>query len=250
MFLVGFMMLMKMLSRVRVAGAQERVLSSLVVAPGDGQSFVGRRIPMVLDSKSDVCVAVNETEHCLTSVERLVLENVPIGAHSVRVRSGDRVTTLTLNVETDDDVFAPTYDWREILEDQVPPGLEIRLPVGGDERRTGRIPDPFRLQFFVQRAGIFWRTDVARTATVADLELELDRLLQPFQFPPRRLAYGTTPLHPRATAQDIDLFRHQHLLTIVWDHPTTSSWGSDTTTTLTEATKVPITINHQPVVPT
>ena len=217
-------LVMLCLKRPRVSYA------SSLIAPGDGQSFVASEtasIPMVFDGKQEsVCVSVNAAEKmCIAgSVSSVVLEKVPFGVHSVAVSTKGLETRVSVNVEKKrSDVFEVSYDWREISDSEsVPPGCEIRMHLGADDaKKIARIPEPWRLQKFVDDAGVFWRTDVTRTTTVFDLENHLATFLKrPGQRP--RLAYGGEPLHPKATAENIDLFRHQHALTLLWQDDDTT----------------------------
>ncbi len=67
--------------------------------------------------------------------------------------------------------FAPLYEWQPLpdgAEVSVPPGLEVELPLDGRPRRA-RIPPRWQLRVWIGDDHGFWRMDVARDTTVAEI---------------------------------------------------------------------------------
>ena len=203
-----------------VRGFVSQRAERLILAPASGQR-VGRLLRLRFAERSGtVCVAVNEgNEECFAGNTRLVeVTGLSVGRHEIRVRDADLEDRVSVHrVDEAADVFSPSFEWRNVLESQsVPAGLDIRLPLDGGQKRA-RIPDPFRLQVYVDQLG-FWRADVAKDDTVAQLEASLNAWAHHSDDDnrKRRLSYdGETPLHPNATAEDVDLFGHQSALRLL-----------------------------------
>lgn len=106
--------------------------------------------------------------------------------------------------------FEPTYRWRDCGE-EVPAGLDVRLPLDGVSSKQARIPQPFRMQKWF---GFFWRIDVFPYSTVEDLEKDLAKQLKTDSVSLFYQSGGDreTTLHPHATAAQLDLFSNQDQL--------------------------------------
>ena len=67
-------------------------------------------------------------------------------------------------------IFQPAYSWAFVQDWQnVPSGLEIRLPIDGTGERVARIPDPWRLQLYLGDGEGFFRGSVRRRWTGEDV---------------------------------------------------------------------------------
>ena len=138
-----------------------------------------------------VCITVDDSpENFFCFPERaraLSADGLAVGAHRLhaRLRCGllDKDLTPAASVAFDvvaRTVFLPTYEWQRVEPWQdVPPGLEVRMPVG-DGGNTGgggssaggvlaRISDPFQLQHWLGDVFGFLRTSVRPSTTLAEL---------------------------------------------------------------------------------
>lgn len=192
--------LLSVAARCLSAQQQQR----MIVAPGSGQRV--DTVRLILDAERAVCVSVGQKETCLRS--RLIeITGLELGKHVVSVRDDDeRKESVEVEIV---DGFEPTYRWRE-CGDEVPAGLDVRLPLDGKSPKQAKIPEPFRMQKWF---GFFWRVDVFSHSTVTELESDLAEKLG---IEDVELFYGASRdqhrLHPDATAAQLNLFSNQDQL--------------------------------------
>lgn len=73
--------------------------------------------------------------------------------------------------------FQPSYSWERVYPQQsIPPGLEVRLDLGGSGMKTARIPQTWRIQVWVDEVARFLRVDLTATTQVTVLLTEAAKM--------------------------------------------------------------------------
>ena len=72
--------------------------------------------------------------------------------------------------------FAPSYEWKDVGESQsVPPGLEVRLPLGGGGAKMARIPPRWQMRVWVgEPVTAYARVDVQRGTLIRDVVRDIN----------------------------------------------------------------------------
>jgi len=198
-----------------------------IIYPASGQSIPASPIiNIAFDRQDTVCFGMigNELTCAKEPLTGIEIRNLHEGFHEFRiVSSAKKEIHLYLQVEVaSPEIFLPTYEWQTVLSEQfVPGGLEIQLPLNG-KQKIAKIPQPWRIQIFVEEVNAFYRQNIYQHTPISYLEHDIYLWARQFNqhLPPRvRLAYGPDllPLHPKATASDINLFTHRHNIHLLWD---------------------------------
>ena len=110
--------------------------------------------------------------------------------------------------------YAATYDWSNVAEGgELPAGLEVELSLDGRPARA-RIPPTWQLAVWVDGAEGFWRCELSRETTVAELRASAAKYAG---CPPDVIAIrlGRTLLSDGdGTVEDLDIFGRQKELSV------------------------------------
>ena len=89
-------------------------------------------------------------EACLDNTDSVDVFRVPPGTHRFTVRDAATDATDAVRVSVVAPApgeFVPSREWRRVVGDSVPAGLDVRLPLDGADKEA-RIPKRWRLQLY------------------------------------------------------------------------------------------------------
>ena len=114
-------------------------------------------------------------------------------------------------------LYVATYEWSNVADGgELPAGLEVELSLDGRPARA-RIPPTWQLAVWVDDARGFWRCELSRETTVAELRRSAAKHASCSPACIGIRLGGTLLSDADATAEDLDVFGRQKELTVTID---------------------------------